>query len=566
MRELFMILRLAKPLFLVLVVVTVVTTAGELVLSIGGGLLLGPAMLWANVVDPNLPRLVQLPLLLVLFASFLFFAFSWKPWRGRSRKEPSPGSSTHGSADWGDPTRLATGRGLVVGRSPAGADGFLRSASPGLLLRYERGLHLLTCASTGAGKGTGAVIPALLTYPGSVLCIDPKGENFAVSGRRRWALGSVPRALDPFDVAGGTATFNPLDLVAPGDPDAIDNARLIADMLVTDAPGQRGDARHWNEEARALLAGLILYAASSSLPADRNLPRVREMVTLSGEDFRSLTDEMQRSGAAGGLVARATNRLLSKSDRERSGVLSTAQRATHFLDSPRMTRHLARSSLDLQELKSGNISVFLVLPPARLGTYRAYLRLVAGCAVLALLRGRPAARLDPPALFLLDEFASLGPMEPMRKAVSLLRGYGGQFWLFVQDLGQLRSTYGSGWETFVGNADLVQFFGVQDQFTAEYVSKLAGDTTVQAASANRSRGRSSRDLRVLGGSNRAHSRGYSEARRRLLTPDEVRRLSPEELLLFQKGERPVRARRVRYFADEEFAGLYDPNPMETPAA
>src|SRR5258708_22048218 len=130
-------------------------------------------------------------------------------------------SSAHGSARWGDPRRLVGRHGLIIGQVRGG------------LLRLDQEGHLLTLAPTGSGKGIAAVLPNLLDYPGSVLCTDIKGECYAVSGRfRREALGHTVAALDPFGVAGGTAAYNPLDLVDPASDEAYDHARLIASMLV----------------------------------------------------------------------------------------------------------------------------------------------------------------------------------------------------------------------------------------------------------------------------------------------------------------------------------------------
>jgi type IV secretion system protein VirD4 len=77
-----------------------------------------------------------------------------------------------------------------------------------------------------------------------------------------------------------------------------------------------------------------------------------------------------------GLVGRAANRHLAKSEREAAGVLSSAQRHTHFLDSPRLRQLLVRSDFSFPELKHDLVSVFLVLPPDRLDTYSRWLRLL----------------------------------------------------------------------------------------------------------------------------------------------------------------------------------------------
>ena len=90
--------------------------------------------------------------------------------------------------------------------------------------------------------------------------------------------------------------------------------------------------------------------------------------------------------------------MLGKSDREAAGVLSSAQRHTHFLDSPRMTAVLARSDFSFAELKEGVSTVFLVLPPDRLDAYSRWLRLMVVQAMTALARSPAKPPLPCPLL------------------------------------------------------------------------------------------------------------------------------------------------------------------------
>ena len=300
-----------------------------------------------------------------------------------------------------------------------------------------------------------------------------------MTARRRRELGSSVHALDPFGVVGGTAAFNPLDLIEASDgqasADANDDAWMLADMLVV-PKGRGGDHGFWDEEARALLAGLILHVAANAPPELRTLTHVRELLTLPPEPFQVLLKDMLESESAGGLVSRAAARLLQKADKERSGVVSSAQSHTHFLDSPRMAAVLGSSSVDLASLKREHLSVYLVLPPERMDTYRPWLRLMIACSLLAMTRtlGRPRERV----LFLLDEFANLGRMGPVERDISLAGAYGTSFWLLLQDLAQLKGTYEK-WQSFLANADVLQAFGVNDWETAEYLSKMTGDATIR---------------------------------------------------------------------------------------
>lgn len=475
--------------------------------------------------------------------------------------EPREASSSHGSAAWGDGTALAGATsGVLIGRGQP-----KRRRKPGPVLRYDGPGHLLTVAPTRAGKGVGAVVPNLLNHGGSVVVTDPKGENFAITARhRRQRLGQRVVGLDPFGLAGrlglpeaeveaARGALNPLDLIDSASPDAADDAAMIADMLVVPQKGG-AEGSFWDEEAKALLAGLVLYVALTRVGAERSLPHVRELLTLAPEPFDDLLVTM--GGHPDRAVQRTSNRLRQKADRERSGVVSSAQSHTHFLDSPRMVTVLGESTFDPADLARGGLSVYLMVPPDRLDTFSRWLRLVVATSLVAVTRARPmtvgGGGGDSRVLFLLDEFAQLGPMAPVRRAVSLMAGYGVQVWPFLQDLGQLKQTYPKDWETFVANTDVVQAFGTTDQFTAEYLSKMTGTRTVFSHGATTGKSRSRGKSRSSG---RSEGASMSEHGRPLVMPDELRLMDDSEQLLLVRGHRPLQCHKLRFYEDGEFEGL-----------
>ena len=453
-------------------------------------------------------------------------------------------ATTFGSARWMDlrsVRRMTRGTGLVIGRE---------NRRRGRLLRYGGPAHLITLAPTRTGKGVGTIIPNLLLVDRSMLVVDPKGENAATTWYARSCLGPL-HVLDPFGITSRpTAACNPLDQIDSVAPDAAEDAARLADALVTDPPHQIAEA-HWNEEAKALLTGLILHIAADEPPPRRNLATLRDLITLPADHFERLLIAMQDNPAAGGLIARAANRHLAKDHREASGVRSSAQRHTHFLDSPRMTAVLGYSDFSFAALKKGTTTVFLVLPPDRISTYSRWLRLMVSQAMTDLAR----ASIQPPApvLFLLDEFAALGWLEPVEQAMGLMAGYGVQLWPILQDLHQLRGTYGARAGTFLSNAGLVQVFNVNDTDTAEWVSRALGEATESYETG--SMGKTRQHNRMGAGSSSTGSASHL-VRRALLTPDEVRRLPPDSEILFAAGAPPIFARKLRYYADPEFRGLF----------
>ncbi|NEI05831.1 type IV secretory system conjugative DNA transfer family protein [Rhizobium leguminosarum] len=447
---------------------------------------------------------------------------------------------THGSARFAGRREIApltkASSGLLIGRAPGSAR----------LLRYAGPAHLLTMAPTRSGKGVGTIIPNLLTADRSIICIDPKGENAQIAGDARETFGPV-HILDPFGITGGpSAAFNPMDGFNPAGIDVAEDVSTLADALVFDEPGLSGDA-HWNEEAKALIAGLLLHVIASQPDDRRTLTTLRHLLTLAPEAFRALLDEMQRSDAVNGLIARAANRHLGKSDREASGVLSAAQRHTHFLDSPRMTEVLSRSDFRFYDLKADKATVFLVLPPDRLAAYSRWLRLLVAQSLTEMARTAPLPHPSaPPVLYLLDEFAALGHLAPIERAMGLMAGYGVQLWPIIQDIHQLRATYRQRAGTFLSNAGVLQVFGVNDHDSARLVSDLLGQETVVFNTA----------ARALDSEKSGLSFAEQHVGRPLLTPDEVRNMHVETELLFIAGQRPIVATKLRYYSDPEFVGLF----------
>lgn len=494
-----------------------------------------------NGITRGFQHLLGVGLLSFIISTFVNFAilvialsYVVKKFKG---EDDDDSCGTHGSARLANKNELKDlkiDNGLLIGRD----------RKSGKLLRYADSSHLLTIAPTRTGKGVGTIIPNLLTLDRSVICIDPKGENAKIARRARASLGAV-RVLDPFNVVDNkTDAFNPLQGLDAASMDIADDVATLADALVYDPPGEAGEA-HWNEEAKALISGIILYVIATQSPQRRTLATLREYLTASPADFAALLDQMQASGTlAYGLIARAANRHLGKSDREASGVVSAAQRHTHFLDSVRMANVMSHSDFSFVDLKRGNVTVFLVLPPERLAAYSRWLRLM----ISQSLRDLSTDRIKPvkPILYLLDEFAALGYLAPIEQAMGLMAGYGIQLWPILQDIHQLRGTYGKRADTFLSNAGVLQFFGVTDHESAQLVSNLLGQTTIV--------------YETMAGRKFMDAGSMSEQRsaRALFTPDEVRMLPSDQQLIFIAGRAPIRAKKLRYYEDKEFQGRYDP--------
>ncbi len=470
--------------------------------------------------------------------------------------------TVHGSARWAEPTDIKNAgyfgdTGIVVGH--VYDDEHVRE------VRYNGDGHLLTVAPTRSGKGTTQIIPEILDHEGALLCIDPKGENAIITAQAREELhGQKVHLLDPWGIASEyldrpKARFNPLDMLSPDSRDLADDAMMIADALVT---SETGADSHWSNEAKALDMGLIVHLVTSPKEeGQRTLGHLREILSLPPAQFQKIIDDMAENGHP--LAQAAANRLNQKSGRELSSVISTAQMNTHFLESENIKESLSASDFNFSDLKSNDkaISVYLVLPAHRLNTHGRWLRLIVSMAITAIVRGGKKPKRS--ALFLLDEFAALGKLAVVEQAFGLMAGFGMQMHAILQDLSQLQDLYARRWQTFIGNAAVLQFFGTRDLVTAEYASKLAGMATIEEISEKTADQREGGLLRAAKPDFRhMNDRSFSRA---LIMPEEVLRLSKTLELIFLPSLHPIPARKIPYYKndtyfDDDGAPLFTPHP------
>jgi type IV secretion system protein VirD4 len=407
---------------------------------------------------------------------------------------------------------------------PRGPIGFTSRAAPeaqaGKPILFRGDGPLLTIAPTGAGKGIGVIVPNLLTWPGPAIVIDPKGENCAITAGRRRAMGQTVLRLDPFAMldaieGGSGGGLNPLDLLDMGSPHVVDDAAALAEAIVPD--GQLADP-HWEVRGRQVLTGFLLFAAAYGAADQRHLGLVRKIVVQDTDGLGLVLAAMRASPLCDGRIRDGANIVLGMPDRERGSVLSTVSRAVDPFGTSAVVASLARSTVPLEAIRDGApLTIFMVLPPDKLASHAALLRLWLTIVIAMVIRRRVAPAL--PTLLLVDEAAQLGPLPLLRTAIVLLRASGLQTWTVWQDPSLLRRLYPADWECFLSNAHAVQAFGFRTRRFADEIADLTG---------------------------------Y----------DGLLHGLPDDIAVIAEAGRAARlCRRPDYRRDARFAGLWRPNPM-----
>lgn len=379
-------------------------------------------------------------------------------------------------------------------------------------------LPILTFSPTGGGKGVSAVIPTLLTNPRSMIVMDPKGENYSVTARRRRELGNQVFALDPFNqVTKKSDSLNPFDLLALPNVCLESEAVSLAAAIGHDYQSKRES--FWDQHALGLLSGLIALGTTGFYPA--NMRTVRDH--LVGDDpvykIAVALDLLTKENATETMAFRELSATLNQSEREtRPSVLASAGAYVKCLNAERVIKSLDNSTIQLDDLVSGKpITIYLVIPSSKLYSHRAILRLWLSTLMIAI----QSRKTRPPesTLFLIDECGQLGNFELLQSVVTLCRGYGVQPWLFFQSICQLQQNYGEAWRNFIDNAGAVQSFGFANRIAALEWSEFFH-----------------------------------------LPPEQLLSLAPEDQLLYIAGKGTFESRKYNYLVDPQFQGLYDPNP------
>ena len=456
--------------------------------------------------------------------------------------------TAHGSAEWAREEDFKPSGPFLMGRWP----------DTGNELSYGGNGHCLTFAPTGAGKGVSTVVPNVLHYPGSVVCIDPKGAIAPVTAHRRAAMGQKVVLLDPFGEVESAvssrgqsdkwpeivpSSVNPFGHLNAASPDAVDDARLIASGLVIQESEKN---RYFSDSARMILEGLILYLLETRdvvlIEAVFDLafmPRVAFVAEVLN-DMKALGEPTKAGEEVGEVkahIAHMAGLIENLTGDTGAAVWSTLYRSLNLLKSPRLLPAMQPSDVDFGSIKTTPTTLYLVLPARHLETHGVWLRLM-----LSVLIGQlsDARRSDYPVLFLVDECAALGRLEILETAVGLMRGYGLKLWLIFQDLPQLKSVYERRWESFISNSGVKQFFNVNDLATADFVAQYLGKETVRVQSD------------TISGQSPIAGANIGATGRELLTADEVRRLPENEQILFYERQKPVLARKLIYFEDALF--------------
>lgn len=464
----------------------------------------------------------------------IIVAITMSVWRAREITN----AQTYGSARWADRKEIKEAglfddKGVVLGQ--------LNNQ----YLRHDGPEHVLCFAPTRSGKGVGLVIPTLLTWPGSAIVHDIKGENWTLTAGYRSGFSRV-LLFDPTNAQ--SSAYNPLLEVRRGVCEVRD-VQNVADVLV-DPEGSLEKRNHWEKTSHSLLVGAILHVLYAE--PDKTLAGVAAFLSDPKRSFEStlsammMTSHLSDSGVHP-VVASAARELLNKSDNERSGVLSTAMSFLGLYRDPvvaQVTRQCDWRIADLVDAKRP-ATLYLVIPPSDISRTKPLIRLLLNQIGRRLTEELAPDTTRQRVLFMLDEFPALGRLDFFESALAFMAGYGLKAFLIAQSLNQIEHAYGQN-NAILDNCHVRVCFATNDERTAKRVSESLGTATEQRAMKNYAGHRLSPWLGHL-------MISKSETARALLTPGEIQELPKTDELVMMAGMHPIRAKKARYFRDRRLS-------------
>ncbi|EEW25097.1 type IV secretory system conjugative DNA transfer family protein [Rhodobacter ferrooxidans] len=433
------------------------------------------------------------------------------------------------------------GAGMVFGKLGAPS-----KTAPYVSATFQKFPHCLVVAPTRAGKGVGYVIPNTLLFNGSIVVLDVKGEIFEATSRHRQAEGDAVYRFSPFDFEHPTHRYNPLERVA-----RIENFEQrytelakISDYFLT--VSDKGTAGDFLAEGRELFVAAGLLAIERGKPTIGEISRILFGRGATQEVYGEHAKEVKHPNAA-----QTFRKFAGYSDRTLSSHASVLGGAGMTLwNNPAVDRATSGNDFSFADLRKRPMSIYVVVNADDIRTLSPLVRLFFGELIATMRSTLPDPKSEPwPVMVMLDEFDQLGPMPIVEQALKQLAGHGARVSIITQSIPGLDNIYGENVRLSLESAaGMKLYLAANDKKTAGEISDALGKTTKLSVSDSVSRDRDFMQRRSV-------SRRMEE--RPLLTPDEVRRLNPDQAILIPERQNPLLVHRIVYFQDPTFKKLFE---------
>lgn len=414
----------------------------------------------------------------------------------------------------------------------------------GRYLTYGGYQFVILAAPTRSGKGVGIVVPNCLNYSDSLVVLDIKGENFDITSGFRAKHGQKVYLFAPFDEAGVTHRYNPLEYISDDPAQRLGDIDAIGTALYS---GGNQNDKFWSENAKDLFRGLCLFVLErKDLP--KTFGEILRQASGKGKPLKEyIFEELKKAQDTGHPFSNACidclNRVLSNSENTLAGIVATFGTPLLIFQNPRVDLATSANDFDLREVRRELMSIYFKMPPNKLKEGSVLVNLFFDQLLNLNTRVLPSQdkTLKQQCLVLLDEMTSIGKVAMIAQAVSYMAGYNMRLLTIIQNKSQLEDVYGkAGALTLLSNHALMVMYAPSPtvQSDAQEYSEMLGYETVK------SRSRTS--------SMQSSSTSTSDQRRALMLPQEIRELGQTREIVSLENCKPILCDKIRYYEDPDF--------------
>lgn len=414
----------------------------------------------------------------------------------------------------------------------------------GRYLTYGGYQFVILAAPTRSGKGVGIVVPNCLNYSDSLVVLDIKGENFDITSGFRAKHGQKVYLFAPFDEAGVTHRYNPLEYISDDPAQRLGDIDAIGTALYS---GGNQNDKFWSENAKDLFRGLCLFVLErKDLP--KTFGEILRQASGKGKPLKEyIFEELKKAQDTGPSFSNACidclNRVLSNSENTLAGIVATFGTPLLIFQNPRVDLATSANDFDLREVRRERMSIYFKMPPNKLKEGSVLVNLFFDQLLNLNTRVLPSQdkTLKHQCLVLLDEMTSIGKVAMIAQAVSYMAGYNMRLLTIIQNKSQLEDVYGkAGALTLLSNHALMVMYAPSPtvQSDAQEYSEMLGYETVK------SRSRTS--------SMQSSSTSTSDQRRALMLPQEIRELGQTREIVSLENCKPILCDKIRYYEDPDF--------------
>ena len=409
-------------------------------------------------------------------------------------------------------------------------------------------MQIAVFGSPGSSKTTAFVLPNIFHIPyiykntpekADLIITDPKCELYSLTARYLKSQNYEVRVLDFLNLKYGDS-LNPISFIS-GDKELMEIAEGFINSSSTSKNTYSSDP-FWEKSESQLLGALIGFIMQVYPKYQQTFSEILKLLTSQNVRDPQKAEVFFTDFCVKGSALQLWNNYLLAEDKVRANILIGLATKLKLFSIPGLINITETSTIDIKKIgrkKDKPLALFILMPDND-KTFSPIINSIV-TSILSQLYKTAASlggSLSSPTYLILEEMANIGNIPSIEMMLGTMRSRRIYPMLVWQSLPQLKNRYSDYWEDILSMCDTHLYLGINDDFTANYCSSSLGDTTIKIQSThNKTSG-------ILIDDSPSQSQNYYM--RKLLLPDECKRISQSSLIISQRSLYPSILNKVQY--------------------